>query len=1307
MKAVSLADRVVEVIAEYAGSAHPRYRYGSGCVVAGGTVLTAAHVVTRAHSVYVRDPNKELHPATLEERFVGDASGLGPDLALLTIDSPASNLPAIPLARVDRDSAHADPVERCHAVGYPWFAERPSPDAVRETVDAFGYVAVLSKLTSGLLSLHVSGPPRPLPPGSEALVESEWSGMSGAPVVAAGCLLGVVTEHAAREGPGTMTFTPLTALEPDPTRPGWGPGVGDAASWWARLGVAGSAALKRLPPRPRVRPEPAYRATVREVQRRTRELRGRERELSETAAFATSSERYRWLVGGAWTGKTALLAAALGALPEEVDVVSYFLSRREADADSVRFLGATVPQLADLLDEDPPVADKHHFRALWERACAAAVVAERHLLLVVDGLDEDLEPSDSQSVASLLPTQTGGRAHVLVSSRPYPELPSDVPPEHPLRATPQTPLEPFEGAAEMAALARQEVDELKRRDDGLATDVLAILTAAAGPLAVTDLATLTADPATLCGDMRPQSPAHTRAVRHLVSEAAARSLQPVGATTDRRYQFAHASLLEYAQTDEDLTDPYYRERIHRWAEAWAARGWPAGEQSDATPRYLLDVYPATLAGDSKHSAMPEDRQRLVELVCDIGWVDAATALVGVDRVLSSLRTATQVIPDLALVGPILKMLEQRAQHLRNPRIANQPGYAATALAWQARAFGGLDQVVAAASNRLRALPAPQLIPVWTTERIDPSLVSVLGRHDGPVSALAVSGDGLVVSGDERGAVRLWDPRTPGDRGRELGRHDGAVGALAGMCEALVVSGGRDGAVRLLDPRTAGAAPRELGRHDGAVVAVAVTGDGLIVSGGSDGTVRLCNPRTRDDSGRELRHLESGDSVMALTSEGLVVSESSDGTLRLWDARSPGDLGRELGRYYRGASEVAVAGEGLVVSASSDGTLRAWDADSPGEESRPMGWQPGRVRAVVAGSDGLVVSGADDGLVLLWDPRSPGDGPRWLGRHGSSVGAVAVTAEGFIVSGGYDGTVKLWDPHTPRDPEREPSRDVGTIFALAVTGEGAVTSGGEDGAVRLWDPRTPTDGGRELGRHAYPVLGVAVSRDGLVVSGSQDRAVRLWDPGTPGDRGPEIGSHEGWVRAVAVTDEGLVVTGGEDGVVRLWDPRTPGAAPRELAFHEFEVLAVAETSEGMIVSGGSDDLVRLWDPRAPGDGRRDLGRHDGGVLALAATGQSLVVSGGVDGALRLWDTHSSGDSDRELGHHDGGVPAVAVTAEGLIVSGGADGAVRVWDRHNAGDPGRELARHDGGVNAMAVTADGHLSIATSGGITTFEITTSPL
>ena len=314
-------------------------------------------------------------------------------------------------------------------------------------------------------------------------------------------------------------------------------------------------------------------------------LTGRQDELAGIASFAAGDEGYRWLVGEAWAGKTSLLAEAVTTLPGDVDVVCYFLSRREADADSSRFLAAVVPQLASLLDEDPPAADLHQFRALWQRAAERADTGDRHLLLVVDGLDEDLRPPGLPSVAALLPAGAGGRAHVLVSSRPHPELPADIPAGHPLRHARPMPVEPFSGARELAVLARQEIDDLLGRDDdGLAADVLGLLTAAAGPLAVRDLTAMTI--------AAPQSAALARRIRRLLTTSAARSLQPVGLAGGDRYQFAHESLLAYAQADDDLNDPDFRRRIHQWAENWRAAGWPVpagGEKG--TPQYLLDTYP--------------------------------------------------------------------------------------------------------------------------------------------------------------------------------------------------------------------------------------------------------------------------------------------------------------------------------------------------------------------------------------------------------------------------------------------------------------------------------------------------------------------------------------------------------------------------------------------------------------------------------------------------------------------------------------------------------------------------------------------
>jgi hypothetical protein len=244
---VPLRSRVIEVIADLGEDASPQYRYGSGCLVRGRSVLTAAHVVSGARAVRVRRPDKELRDAVLNGRFI--AAEPGPDLALVEVDDYRIDLEPIELAVVDRDSLNAEPVKGCHAIGYPWFAETPSPAAVRDTVDAVGYVPVLSGLAGGLLTVQVTAAPRPLPPQDTVLGQSQWSGMSGAPVVASGCLIGVVIEHAPRQGPSAITAVPLSALDPSTVEPGWGPGVPNPVEWWLRLGVTDQTTLRRLPER--------------------------------------------------------------------------------------------------------------------------------------------------------------------------------------------------------------------------------------------------------------------------------------------------------------------------------------------------------------------------------------------------------------------------------------------------------------------------------------------------------------------------------------------------------------------------------------------------------------------------------------------------------------------------------------------------------------------------------------------------------------------------------------------------------------------------------------------------------------------------------------------------------------------------------------------------------------------------------------------------------------------------------------------------------------------------------------------------
>ena len=523
-------------------------------------------------------------------------------------------------------------------------------------------------LVSGLLSLQVTSAPRALPPRQEALGQSQWSGMSGAAVLAGERLIGVVSEHAPRRGESTITVTPLASLNQLSSA--------TAGQWWAQLD-ADPAQLVMLPAR-RERAEPAYRATLRQLRERTGVLQGRDGELAAVGAFAAGrpsvlappGSQHAWLVGGPWAGKTALLAEAVHVLPPEVDCVAYFLTRPTGDADRERFLVAVVPQLAWLLGTDPPSPlDEYVFRQVWERAAQRAADQGRQLLLIVDGLDEDLRPG-GHSVAGWLPGRLPGLpARVLVASRQYPRLPDDIDPAHPLAA-----LAPHERytlpdsphAARLRELADQEITQLLRRaGDDLILDVLGLLTAArGGPLTAADLATLTGS--------RPWQ------MRGVLDGEAARTLQQVGPADTPRYTFAHETLLDRCQ-QQGVGDPGHTRRIDQWAATWQDRGWPTARGgTQGTPLYLLDRYPQTLYGDPP---------RLAALAGDANWVTAGIQTLGIDAVLAELKTATAATPGEPRLAAMHAVVRGQAHHLRDRAAVADPGFVPRQLCLQATELG--------------------------------------------------------------------------------------------------------------------------------------------------------------------------------------------------------------------------------------------------------------------------------------------------------------------------------------------------------------------------------------------------------------------------------------------------------------------------------------------------------------------------------------------------------------------------------------------------------------------------------------------
>ena len=1125
-------ERVVAVTAQSndAGG-EPWYRFGSGCVVAGRTVLTAAHVLDGAQQVWVKFPDRREYQAIVDPQLVGDPRGwradqtVGPDLALLTISDPVDGAPPftemspLPLGRVNRD-APGGQVERVRTLGYPQFADVPAAESgllYRDTRQADGRVLTGSHLMRGLLDLQVSIAPRDLPDAQTRLADSPWSGMSGAPVLASGHLIGVVCEHAPRAGASSITVTPLTALNPDREHPQWGPGVQDPHTWWSRLCATGAEDLQLLP----YALEAPYRARLREdvaaLHKRMPRLLEREKELALIAAFATSDEPCLWLVGGAFAGKSALVyeAVTTGALPANVDVVMYFFNRRRSDASAANMLTAIVPQLEILCGWEHQDPTPYRFDQTWQHAAARTQTTGRHLLLLVDALDEDEAEAGlggAVPALQLLPTLPQAHAHILVTSRPYPELQKRLDPTHPLAHVLHTRIDPFPGSAELEHAAKDEIDHLTRGYDS-DVDLLGLLTAARGPLSHDDLAALHAYPDP--PDLRAR-----RAVTGLV-ERAARSLEPVGPPERPRYQYAHAILATHAQANTRLADPDYRDRIHAWADTWRNAGFPHPTPTGGgTPRYLLDTYPASLAEDHDH-------ERLTALVTDIRWLEITIYDLSVDTATSALiRAGTNAGP---AVRDTLSVISAQAHNLRPPHPVTQPGYIARQLTLQALTYDAdvlLDQLKTLHASG----PPPRLMPIWTTaQTVMPALQ--LGQHGHGLTGLAVLPDGRVVTSGGRG-VLVWDPAHPGAPDR-IGDHSSDAGLVAVLSDGRVVTGNLQGEVLVWDPAHPGA-PDRIGDDGGRVTAVAALPDGRVVTGNVEGEVLVWDPahpgapdRIGDDSGRVT--------AVAVLPEGRVVTASDEGRVLVADPAHPGSLD-QIGDHGGEVTAVAVLPDGRVVTAGDEGVL-VWDPTHPGAPDR-IGDHGGKVTAVAVLPDGRVVTHDVEGQLLVWDPTHPA-APDRIGNDPYRVG-LAVLPDGRVVTGSRIGRVLLWDPAHPGDPDRvvDYSRGMG---AVAVLPNGrVVTAAGDENGVLVWDPAHPGaperigDRGDMVG-----VMAVGVLPDGRVVTGNMTGQLLVWDPAHPraADR---IGDRGGRMTVAAVLLDGRVVTGNVEGQLLVWDPAHPGA-----------------------------------------------------------------------------------------------------------------------------------------------------------------------
>ncbi|MDT5009825.1 MAG: hypothetical protein QOH57_1442, partial [Mycobacterium sp.] len=533
----------------------------------------------------------------------------------------------------------------------------------------------------------------------------------------------------------------------------------------------------------------------------------------------------------------------------------------------------------------------------------------------------------------------------------------------------------------------------------------------------------------------------------------------------------------------------------------------------------------------------------------------------------------------------------------------------------------------------------------------------------------------IITGGERGPLRLWDVQSGQQVGPEFKGHDGFVDDVHFSPDGRrVASAGDDQTVRLWNADTGEQIGRPLAGHENEVWAVAFSPDGhTLASGSKDSTVRLWNADTGEPIGGPMTGHTGPVQFVTFSPDGRrVASAGNDGTLRMWDTATGAQIGDPFARPSETDRVFAIAfspdGNRMVTSAN-DGTVRVFNAISGEQIGAPlMNDGSAVVQAVNFSHDGRRLAAADSGgFVYLLDAATGQRLAPPAAGHEKQVWKVIFSADDRrLISTSEDGTVRVWNLEAAMPLVGHTAK----VTSVAYSPDGhRVASASDDHTVRLWDAQTGQPIGEPL-QHEDAVSSLAFNRDGLLATASVNGTLRVWSAANASLIGPPIDTQQGALTSVAFTADGRRLVTGGGTTARAWDAatRTPVGLPMT---DSEKVTTVATNEDGSRVFTGNDmNVLSLWDVQT-GQLIKHVQNDDAyGIKTVALSGDGHVVAtGDSENLVQLSDSGTLEPRGEPFEGHMDSIKGIAWSPDGQwLASASSDKGVRIWDVENGSQIG---------------------------------------